>query len=319
VIGKNIMPKNTPQWCPLAPGDLIDVIAPSSGIEAHQINRAAAFVKSFGFTPRIHKEICGSTPYYSHQDEYRLEQLVNALHAEDSKAIWCLRGGYGSTRLLPKLLHYPAPKQCKLVIGFSDITALHILLNQHWNWPTLHAPVLFQAFENLVDEVSLETLKKLMLGTLQELQYPQLIPLNDAAKQSGHVKGSILGGNLSLLQSSLGTPWQINPKGKILFIEEVSERGYRVDRMLTHLSQASALESIQAILFGDLIGGDEKNGGNFINYALSSFVSQVSVPVVQCKSLGHGKRNLPLPLNTPISLTLGTTPSLTCTTGAHYV
>lgn len=306
------------QWQSLVPGDLIDIVAPSSGIESHQLNRVTAFIKSFGFTPRIHKDICGPTPYYSHYDEKRFEQLVEALHATDSKAVWCLRGGYGATRLIPKLLDYPAPNHCKLVIGFSDITALHILLNQHWQWPTIHAPVIFQAVENLIDDISLDTLKQLMLGNLKELSYVPLISLNDTAKQPLQLSSSIIGGNLALIESSLGTPWQIKADNKILFIEEVSERGYRIDRMLTHLTQAGVFESVKAILFGDIIGGDEKNGSNFTNYAITSFASELSIPVIQGKMLGHGKRNIPLPLNSTASLNLGTSPTLTCTTGAMH-
>lgn len=310
------MNTKTKKWLPLAPGDLIDIVAPSSGIEPHQVNRVAAFVKSFGFTPRMHKEMCGSTPYYSHYDEHRLAQLVEALQATDSKAVWCLRGGYGSTRLIPKLLSYSAPAHCKLFIGFSDITALHFFLNQQWQWPTLHAPVIFQALENLVDDISLDTLKRLMLGQLNELHYTPLIPLNDVAKKAQKINAPIAGGNLALVEASLGTPWQIKADNKILFIEEVSERGYRIDRMLTHLIQAGILENVKAILFGDIIGGDEKNGGNFTSYAITSFASQLSIPMIQGKMLGHGKRNIALPLNSMATLTLGTSPSLTCTTGA---
>ena len=303
-------------WTPLIPGDIIDIIAPASGVETHQMKRVTAFVKTFGFTPRIHKDICGSTPYYAHEDNYRLTQLLEALSAPDSKAVWCLRGGYGCTRLIPKLLAAPAPEICKLVIGFSDITALHLVFNQHWHWPTLHAPVLFQAIENLVDDVSLAALKNILLGTVPDLTYTPLIPLNAHAKCDGRIQSSIIGGNLSLLVSSLGTDWQLRPSGQILFIEEVSERGYRIDRMLTHLSHAHVLDHVKAILFGDIIGGDEQNGSNFVTHALTSFAAHCPVPVLQCKLFGHGKRNLPLPLYTAANLTLGRGAALTCKTGA---
>jgi len=304
------------RWTPLIPGDIIDIIAPSSGIETHQINRISAFVKAFGFIPRIPKNICGTTPYYAHEDSHRLLHLMEALHAPDSKAIWCLRGGYGSTRLIPPLMKLSPPALCKVIIGFSDITALHLFLNQQWNWPSLHAPVLFQVIENLVDEASLSALKSILLGQVSEVTYAPLVPLNDAARRPGTIHGTIIGGNLSLLTTSLGTSWQLDGDKRIILIEELSERGYRIDRMLTHLSQTGSLDKAQAILLGDFSGGDEPNGGNFVNHALMSFASCYTIPVLQYKMFGHGKRNLSLPLHTPSTLTLAKCPSITCSTGA---
>lgn len=304
------------RWTPLVPGDLIDIIAPSAGIEPHQVNRVSAFVKAFGFTPRIPKDICGTTPYYAHEDSERLAQVSDALRAPDSRAVWCVRGGYGATRLIPSLLKLPVPDRCKVMIGFSDITALHVFLNQHWHWPSLHAPVLFQAIENLVDEASLSALKNVLLGNVPELSYTPLVPLNNPAKQEKTLHSQVVGGNLSLLTTSLGTVWQLNAAKKILFIEEVSERGYRIDRMFTHLSQAGCFDRADAVLLGDFTGGDETNGGNFVNHALTSFASQCTMPVLQYKMFGHGKRNLPLPLYSPATLTLGKHPSLICHTGA---
>ena len=128
------------------------------------------------------------------------------------------------------------------------------------------------------------------------------------------LEGTILGGNLRIIQSSLGTSWEIKPKGKIVFIEDVSERGYSVDRMLEQLHQAKILDKdIKALLVGDFTEGLEKNGQNLISSALKRFADRVDYPVVSGLPCGHAKNsNAPLPFNTHAKLILGKLCQLTC-------
>ena len=109
--------------------------------------------------------------------------------------------------------------------------------------------------------------------------------------------GKLTGGNLCLLTCSLGTAWQTNPRDKILFLEDIDERGYRVDRMLTHLQQAQAFEGVKAIIFGDFVRGMEANGTSLIPPVLKRFAESTSIPIFSLPGCGHGAENFPLPFN----------------------
>ena len=270
---------------------IIDIIAPGYGSKKEDIAAAERVVKKLGFTPRIPKDIFKPHPLHSHDDEYRLEHLVKALTAKDSQAVWCFKGGYGTAKLIPMLAKLKKPATPKMLIGFSDITALHLFLNQKWGWPTLHAPVLWQLIHGKVEASSAEKVKAFLLGN----HSPQfaLKPLNTAAKNySGN--GKIIGGNLALLQTSIGTMWQAKPKGKFLFIEEVDEHAYRVVRMLNHLKQAGIFDGVKGILLGDFTFNTLPEEVKKIDKLLVEGAADFPAPVFRMKHIGHGMINDPL-------------------------
>ncbi len=304
-------------WHKLSKGDVVDIIAPSAGnITPNQISLIVSFLEKNYLTPRISEDIFNNQfPYYANSDEYRFNKLIESLQAKDSKAVWCIRGGYGSTRIVNKIKANLKPKICKALIGFSDITALHLTLNTKWNWSTLHAPVLFQVAENLVNSKSIDTIISCILGNIDKITYLDLEPLNNLANINKTINSSVIGGNLSVINSSLATNWQINAKNKILFLEDVSERGYSIDRMLNHLDQAGIFKQVKAIIFGSFTDGLEKDGKDFTKYAIEDFSKKIDIPVLQCKSIGHNENNITLPLNTKTVLKLGLNPSMTCEVG----
>lgn len=302
-------------WKFLKPSDIIDIVSTGAAIETDQCQQVISFIKKLGFTPRLSQGLtAGSCPYYASNDQQRYDDFIDATQASDSKAIWCVRGGYGTTRLMPHLLNAPIPQTPKLLLGYSDVTALHILVNHYWNWTSLHAPVLLQAINHTLDQIYFDKVKEILLGQTTEIAFKNLMPLNQAARSNKTIHSSMTGGNLSLLQTSLGTNWQINPAKQIIFIEEIAERGYRLDRMFTHLTQAGIFTQAEAVILGDFTGGDEETGQNFIPYAISEFAQSLPIPVLQLTGIGHGKSNLPLPLYSKTSLTLGTQPLLICQT-----
>lgn len=279
-------------WQSLLPGSIVDLIAPSARWINGDLNKIEAFIKEWGLIPRIPASLYGPDLLCANSDEQRLEQLRAALYAPDSAAVWCIRGGYGATRLLPGLLNLAPPATTKLFMGLSDITALHIFLQDKWQWQTLHAPSAGQIAEKMIAEEDIECLKRLILGNQKTIDI-QLKPLNNL---SHTLNAPVTGGNLSLVQASIGTAWQINPAGKILFLEEVQERAYRIDRILVQLSQAGLFAKVKAVIFGDFIGGLEPNGTTLIPQVIARFAHNQSIPVYQCSGIGHGNRNAPLPL-----------------------
>ena len=221
-------------------------------------------------------------------------------------------------RLIPLLEKLTPPKTAKLLIGFSDITSLHLYLNQKWNWPSLHGRTISQLSPDWKENAESKILIDLLFGRIPEVEFNNLKPLNQAAKKSITIKSSVIGGNLRLIQSSLGTSWEVNPKGRILFLEDVSERGYSVDRMLEQLYQANILnQGLDALIFGDFTEGLEKNGDDLVPLALKRFADRVDYPVLFGMPCGHAQGvNSPLPMNTPATLSLGESPRLICQTNA---
>jgi muramoyltetrapeptide carboxypeptidase len=233
----------------------------------------------------------------AHQDDVRFAHLQDALMDQSIDIIWLLQGGYGLTRLVPQLLSLEKPEKQKLFIGFSDGSVLHMFLNQVWDWPSLHASGASQISQKGIAESSIhETLDVVKKG-ISSYRPRSLQPLNAAAKKMETLTGKIVGGNLCLATCSLGTDLQVNPKDKILFLEDIGERGYRVDRFLMHLQQAHIFETVKAIIFGDFVEGEEKDGTSLVDPVLERFARETTIPVFRLPEHGHGEENFPLPFN----------------------
>ncbi|MGI4851560.1 MAG: S66 peptidase family protein [Janthinobacterium lividum] len=242
---------------------------------------------------------CEYHPLYASCDALRFESLTQALMS-NHKVIWAARGGSGMTSLMPRLKSWMttlvSPPSYKLLIGFSDITALHLLLHQEWGWPTLHGPTLACLTKDFLDETSIESLKKFLSDTAPEIYEENLRPLNDAACQESLIEGSLIGGNHSLVQYSLGTWWQLNSHNKILFLEDVNEVAYRIDARLQHLDQAGLFQGIKALILGDFNHRTSSIPEEIFktDYVLQTFAKKLSIPVFKMLGYGHTSQNKPL-------------------------
>lgn len=280
----------------LKPGDLIDVIAPSSQKNPHNVEIACGLLESWGLRARVPEDIFGAHPLYANTCEKRASFLRQALLADDSRAVWALRGGSGATRLIPTLLKMPALPQKKLLLGFSDITALHLFVTQQWGWQTIHGPNLAQLAKGEPDPLTIQTVKDLVFGHKSEIVISELSPLNEAATKAPRLEGPLTGGNFSLMQASLGTPWQVNTDHKIVFVEDVDEKPYRTMEKIEHLRQAGALENPKALIFCDFTYNTPVEDIHHTLYpvVLEEFARSVPYPVFKGAGVGHGTPNLPL-------------------------
>jgi len=306
------------RWESLKQGDIIDIIAPASHTPAERLKEGMDWLNSLGLITRVNPRIVSPDLFFSAPIEEQLHQLKSALYS-DSKAIWCLRGGYGSMRLIPHMLKWRPPKKPKLFIGFSDITSLHLYFNQTWGWPTLHGRTVSQLSHKLKSPDRAE-LVKIIFGKMTEKTFKKLTPLNESAlKNDQIIKGKMIGGNLRILQSSLGTKWQLEAKNKILFIEDVAERGYSVDRMLEQLHQARIIDKgPKALIIGDFTEGKERDGKDLTLDALARFAARVKYPVLKGLPCGHGAvHNHAIAFNTNCELITGKRSSLTCDFGSR--
>lgn len=298
---------------PWQSGEVVEVIAPASACARDELRGAIRFLKDLGLEPRVPRNIFGRTKIFSQTDDERFRQLQKALTTRDSRLIWCVRGGYGSIRLMPDLAKLKRPSSPKLLIGYSDITTLHQFFQQEWGWPSIHGPLLdrFGRGANRPQETA--ELLGYLLGTREEQVFRGLKPLNRAALSKRKLKGVVRGGNLAVLQSGLGTPWtfavnktarSLDRDGVFLFLEDIGERPHRLDRMLTQLIQSGVVNSVKSILFGPLQVSDPKDHKLIWQDVIPRFASQVAVPVLKGMPCGHGDIQRPLPFGTEATLQL---------------
>lgn len=282
----------------------ISLIAPSYSFPEEDVKLTKQYLESLGMKVSVPADLLGEDLLCANLDAKRLTHLKCALEDPSVDVVWLLRGGYGLTRLLPELFQIKKPDKEKLFIGFSDGTALHVFLNQMWNWPTLHGAIAIQIAKKKVGVQTIELTLRMLREGFDALCPLSLKPLNEKAKELKSLSGLLIGGNLCLLECSLGTPWQINASGKILFLEDVSERGYRIDRMLVHLGQARIFEEAKAIIFGDFIEGEEADGSSLVLPVLERFAKKSMVPVFSLPGCGHGDENIPLPFNINLNFSI---------------
>ena len=268
-------------------GAVIDVVAPASACSPEALTAGVAMLEGWGFRPRVPPDLFEGSGIVAAPDALRFRTLQRAFRRTDSTVIWCVRGGYGCQRLLPRLARGPVPERRKLLVGFSDVTALHVFINQHWGWPTLHAATIADLGSGRLSQRSLDQLRRAVTGRTARLSYP-LRPLNPAARRERAVAGPLVGGNLKTIQSLVGTPWSVRPSGCILMLEDVGERGYAIDRMLVQLSQAGTLRGVRALVFGQFTGGREPDGRFAGTGVIARFAERLRFPVLAGAPFGHG-------------------------------
>ncbi len=214
-----------------------------------------------------------------------------------AEIIWALRGGYGTAKVVDILYndadfisqmraktHYP------FVVGYSDITVLHLFLSKEFGWKTVHSSVFFEILDDSKQN-NFTVINKIFDGT-KKATLDNLKPLNQQALQQKEISGQLTGGNLSVIQTSIGTKWQIDAKNKILFLEDCYEKPYRIDRMLYHLKSAGIFDYVEAIIFGDLCDESE-----VMAKVITNFATIIQLPIYKVDVFGHGQYNYPIVYN----------------------
>lgn len=234
---------------PLFPGARVALVAPASAVPAEKLQPALDFVRFLGMEPVTYPSCfyANRDGYLAATDAQRAADINSAFADPSIDGVWCIRGGYGGHRILPLLDVATLCKNPKWFGGYSDVTALHTFFNQTCNLATYHCTM--PSTEPNPDTYTLSWLKKALFGSLEG-------PITNPDGQDmstlvgGQVSGVLCGGNLSLLAASLGTPWEIDTKGKILFLEDIGEKTYRLDSMLTQLRNAGKFNDCAGIILG---------------------------------------------------------------------
>lgn len=232
---------------PLFPGAKVALVAPASAVPENKLENALLLMKKLQLEPVLYPScyFANRDGYLAATDAQRAKDIMDAFADPSIDGVWCIRGGYGGHRILPLLDKEIICKNRKWFGGYSDVTALHLFFNQECHMQTFHCTM--PSTEPNLDDYTLSYLKKALFGGLSgTLTYSQEI----TTLVSGKAEGILCGGNLSLVAASLGTPWEIDTKGKILFLEDIGEKTYRVDSMLTQLRNAGKFDDCAGILLG---------------------------------------------------------------------
>jgi muramoyltetrapeptide carboxypeptidase len=277
----------------LRPGERVAVIAPASGFERAAFEAGLALISG-----RYHAEygsgLFEQQRYLAGSDARRLAELSTALADPAIRAVFCARGGYGATRLLPRLAAHAPVGAPKPLIGFSDITALHLWLQAHGRI-SIHGPVLTQL-------ARLPPATHARLFALLESRTPAATLNGTDTYVGGVAEGPLLGGNLSVVTRLLGTPYMPPLDGAVLLLEDQGERPYRLDRMWTHLELAGVFARVRGIALGTFTACEEPNAAYSSAEVLHELAAATRLPCAAGFPIGHGERNEPVALGVRVRL-----------------
>lgn len=278
---------------PLRPGGKIGIVAPAGPLEAETVFKGESILKEMGFDVIIAPSCFERKGYLAGMsDRQRAEDIMMMFADDEIDAILCMRGGYGCGRIVPYFKDFKFSKYPKPLIGYSDVTYLHLYFNQFHQLITYHGPMLKDIM--LKNEMTLQSAKDVLMENksivLEDISY------YDENKPSA--SGTLVGGNLTLICSTLGTPYEIDTKDKILFIEEVNEPVYAIDRMLTQLNYSGKLQEVAGIMVGDFNVFDKKASAKLLKKMLKG----LGVPVAYGIQSGHCNPLLTLPLGAEVCL-----------------
>ena len=294
---KNAKGMKTPPF--LRPGDRIAIVAPARWVTKEQIAPALATIEQWGFESVVYTQVYKKNHQFAGSDVARASALQKALDDPSVKAVVFARGGYGTVRVLPLLDFRRFVQKSKWIVGFSDITALHSYINRQLGIKTLHAPMAVHFSEEKKSDIALHLLKDILTGKNVEYSFPSHL-LNRA----GTCKGELIGGNLSVMYSLRGTPADIDSKGKILFLEDVDEYLYHIDRMMMNLKYSGVLKDLKGLVVGAF--SDMKDNtvpfGKSAERIILEAVKEYNYPVAFGFPAGHVKENWPLVMGSYVSL-----------------
>ncbi len=280
---------------------LIAVIAPA-GPAPLDTEKAIQWMRARGHELRIFPGVYEKNDYLAGSDEVRLNDLHTAFADPEVKAIICLRGGYGTPRLLDRIDFDLLRRNPKPFVGYSDITALHLAISRYAGFVTFHGPLLNADLLGDKEPPTVTSFFSLLRGQLKAgsaLNHPAAYPLTTV--EPGIAHGRLLGGNLSMIAATMGTPYQIDAEGVILFIEDINEPLYRIDRLLTQLRLAGTLHQLRGVLVGDVAGVDVEA----LNRLLKQTFEPLRIPVLSGWRSGHCDPNLTLPMGALVTLDAG--------------
>ena len=287
----------------LKPGDTVGIIAPASPVNRQDFLRGVSEIQRLGYRVRYSKSLFSTHYYFAGSHRQRATALMDLFTDPEIKAIFCARGGYGCQHLLDLLDPEIVQAHPKIFLGYSDVTVLLQFLENQCGLVCFHGPMVAKEFAQgepyYVRESLLDCLTRTRPG--QRLRCP-----GSRALRPGKARGRLTGGCLSLLAASIGTPFELQSQGKILFLEDINAKPYQVDRMLMQLKLAGKLEGVRAFIFGEMLHCGEAHQAFDLQEIIRSVLQEFSVPMWYGVTSGHtSTRALTLPFGVDVSLDAG--------------
>lgn len=290
---------------PLFPGARVALVCASSAVPAERLAPAVEAVSALGLVPVLYPSCTFENRhgYFAESDAQRAKDIQDAFADPTIDGVLSIRGGYGAHRILPLLDFEAIAATPKYFSGYSDVTALHTAFNQTCGFVTYHTPMPSTEYYQPVDEYTMMWLKKALFG---ELTGPLTNPEGQkvTVMHGGKAEGILCGGNLSLLAASLGTPWEIDTKGKILFLEDIGEKTYRVDSMLTQLRNAGKFDDCAGVVLGAWTDCEPEYPEKtlLLPEIFEELIVPAGKPVLADVACGHVLPTLSLPLGKRVKL-----------------
>lgn len=281
-------------------GDTVGVVSPAGPVDSVDLEKGVRELEALGFRVVLGKNVLRAHRYLAGSDQEKVEDLHTMFLNPDVRAIFCARGGSGTARLLPFLDPSILRKNPKIFIGSSDLTSLLFYLVQKIGMVAFHGPMVAPNLGQSPSGLTLQGIRMLCHpeAFLNPIRFDGLRCL-----RSGTAEGTLVGGCLSLLCAALGTPDEPDTDGTILFLEDVNEPPYRIDRMLTQMRLAGKLKGVRGIIFGKMINCHPGEGENYsLEDVLLDLLKETSGPILFGLPAGHGRDQLMLPLGIPVQV-----------------
>jgi muramoyltetrapeptide carboxypeptidase len=285
----------------LTPGDTIGLTAPARFTLPEELLRALEIIKEWGLQIKIGKYLYNRYNQFAGTDDERAGDFQEMLDNPEIKAILCVRGGYGSVRTLQGINFNKFCKNPKWIAGYSDITVFHSYITRQLGIETLHSAMLFNFGKTDFDKESILMMKNFLFGKVTDYRFDK-----HHLNINGMSEGILTGGNLSVLYSLRGTPADIEPEGKILFIEDIDEYLYHIDRMMMNLKYGGKLKGLKGVIVGDMIDLKDNNisFGKNAYEIIADVLGDLDIPVCFGFTAGHDNKNYPLVMGRKIVLTV---------------
>jgi len=282
-------------------GDRVAVVAPAGRLPEGALEPLLHTLKRWGLQPVTGKHVYAQNNTFAGTDAMRREDFQQAINDTKIKAIFCARGGYGSSRIIDEIDFSPLLKMPKLLVGYSDTGVLHARWHR-LGLASIHGPMYSDFSAGEQDEETTESLRKALFGEALHYELPPH-PLNCC----GEAQGMLVGGNLLIMAHLTGSPDEWNTEGKILFLEDINEPLYSIDRMMVHLRRSGKLSGIKGLLLGyftDIKDGNTIPFGKTAYEIIAEHVKDLNIPVAYAFPAGHEKPNLALPFGTSMKFSV---------------
>jgi len=275
----------------LKEGDTIGLVAPAGIIfDGAEFNRMRSVLEEMGFKVKFGKHVRKRHGYFAGEDEERAEDLNRMFADEDVNGIIAVRGGWGCARILPLLDFEMIRKNPKVYSGFSDNTTLHLAILAYTGLVTFHGPMGNSAWSDLTRKYFREVLMDGKMSVMKSKSEVNKI-------RGGTSRGSLIGGNLSILNTSLGTRYQPETKAGILFLEDIGEPSYKIDRKLTHLREAGMMDDLTGFVFGKCTNCGHGTQPTFtLEQVLKKHIEPLGIPAIYGADISHEDDNFTLPM-----------------------